>query len=189
MPGILAAAVRHPKAGAMTAAQLRLLHVNELTVHAWDLAARSTRTTDSMSGWCHGCWSDLSHSVQPWASMSRVQPTICQRPVRKGVCCGFSDAQGRWLQSARSYTRPSTRDVRGDDGYSRHQASVRRKKTKPGATNCDSWSRWRSSPRRPNRGASITERIMPDGFRGSVHRLGRVPVMVSSSRGFVEGDR
>ena len=37
-PGILAAAVRHPKAGAITAAQLRLLRVNELTVHAWDLA-------------------------------------------------------------------------------------------------------------------------------------------------------
>ena len=38
VPGILAAAVRHPKSGAMTAAQLRLLRVNELTVHAWDLA-------------------------------------------------------------------------------------------------------------------------------------------------------
>ena len=38
VPGILAAAVRHPKAGAVTAAQLRLLRVNELTVHAWDLA-------------------------------------------------------------------------------------------------------------------------------------------------------
>jgi hypothetical protein len=38
VPGILAATVRHPKAGAMTADQLRLLRVNELTVHAWDLA-------------------------------------------------------------------------------------------------------------------------------------------------------
>jgi uncharacterized protein (TIGR03086 family) len=38
VPGILAAAVRHPKSGAMTGAQLRLLRVNELTVHAWDLA-------------------------------------------------------------------------------------------------------------------------------------------------------
>jgi uncharacterized protein (TIGR03086 family) len=38
VPGILAAAVRHPKSGAMTAAQLRVLRVNELTVHAWDLA-------------------------------------------------------------------------------------------------------------------------------------------------------
>jgi uncharacterized protein (TIGR03086 family) len=38
VPGILPAAVRHPKLGAMTAAQLRVLRVNELTVHAWDLA-------------------------------------------------------------------------------------------------------------------------------------------------------
>jgi uncharacterized protein (TIGR03086 family) len=36
--GILPAAVRHPRLGAMTAAQLRVLRVNELTVHAWDLA-------------------------------------------------------------------------------------------------------------------------------------------------------
>ena len=38
VPGILEASVRHPKVGAMTAAQLRVLRVNELTVHAWDLA-------------------------------------------------------------------------------------------------------------------------------------------------------
>jgi uncharacterized protein (TIGR03086 family) len=38
LPGILTAGVRHPKLGAMTAAQLRVLRVNELTVHAWDLA-------------------------------------------------------------------------------------------------------------------------------------------------------
>jgi uncharacterized protein (TIGR03086 family) len=38
VPGILTAAVRHPKLGAMTAAELRVLRVNELTVHAWDLA-------------------------------------------------------------------------------------------------------------------------------------------------------
>jgi uncharacterized protein (TIGR03086 family) len=38
VPGILEAAVRHPKAGTITAAQLRVLRVNELTVHAWDLA-------------------------------------------------------------------------------------------------------------------------------------------------------
>jgi uncharacterized protein (TIGR03086 family) len=38
VPGILEATVRHPKAGAITAAQLRVLRVNELTVHAWDLA-------------------------------------------------------------------------------------------------------------------------------------------------------
>jgi uncharacterized protein (TIGR03086 family) len=37
-PGILGAAVRHPKSGLITAAQLRLLRVNELTVHTWDLA-------------------------------------------------------------------------------------------------------------------------------------------------------
>jgi len=37
-PGILAATVRHPRSGAVTGAQLRLLRVNELTVHAWDLA-------------------------------------------------------------------------------------------------------------------------------------------------------
>lgn len=37
-PGILAAAVRHPKLGAMTAAELQVLRVNELIVHAWDLA-------------------------------------------------------------------------------------------------------------------------------------------------------
>jgi uncharacterized protein (TIGR03086 family) len=37
-PGILRATVRHPKLGAMTGAELRLLRVNELTVHGWDLA-------------------------------------------------------------------------------------------------------------------------------------------------------
>ena len=37
-PGILRAAVRHPKLGAMTGAELRVLRVNELTVHGWDLA-------------------------------------------------------------------------------------------------------------------------------------------------------
>jgi uncharacterized protein (TIGR03086 family) len=37
-PGILGTVVRHPKSGAMTAAELRLFRVNELTVHAWDLA-------------------------------------------------------------------------------------------------------------------------------------------------------
>jgi uncharacterized protein (TIGR03086 family) len=36
--GILEAAVRHPKLGTMTADQLRVLRVNELTAHAWDLA-------------------------------------------------------------------------------------------------------------------------------------------------------
>jgi len=37
-PGILRATVRHPKAGTMAGAELRVLRVNELTVHAWDLA-------------------------------------------------------------------------------------------------------------------------------------------------------
>jgi uncharacterized protein (TIGR03086 family) len=37
-PGILRASVRHPKSGAMTGAVLRVLRVNELTVHGWDLA-------------------------------------------------------------------------------------------------------------------------------------------------------
>jgi uncharacterized protein (TIGR03086 family) len=37
-PGVLRATVRHPKLGAMTGAELRLLRVNELTVHGWDLA-------------------------------------------------------------------------------------------------------------------------------------------------------
>jgi uncharacterized protein (TIGR03086 family) len=38
VPGILETAVRHPRAGAVTGAELRVLRVNELTVHAWDLA-------------------------------------------------------------------------------------------------------------------------------------------------------
>jgi len=38
VPGILAAAVHHPKLGTVTAAQLQLLRANELTVHSWDLA-------------------------------------------------------------------------------------------------------------------------------------------------------
>jgi uncharacterized protein (TIGR03086 family) len=38
VPGILEATVRHPKAGAITGAQLRVLRANELTVHGWDLA-------------------------------------------------------------------------------------------------------------------------------------------------------
>lgn len=37
-PGILKATVHHPKSGPMTGAQLRVLRVNELTVHGWDLA-------------------------------------------------------------------------------------------------------------------------------------------------------
>jgi uncharacterized protein (TIGR03086 family) len=37
-PGILLEEVHHPKTGSVTGAQLRLLRVNELTVHAWDLA-------------------------------------------------------------------------------------------------------------------------------------------------------
>jgi len=37
-PGALAARVHHPKSGQMSGAQLRVLRVNELTVHAWDLA-------------------------------------------------------------------------------------------------------------------------------------------------------
>jgi uncharacterized protein (TIGR03086 family) len=49
VPGILAATVRHPKLGAMTAAQLRLLRVNELTVHAWHLA-RAIDSDDRLDG-------------------------------------------------------------------------------------------------------------------------------------------
>jgi len=37
-PGILTATVHHPKSGPMPGAQLRVLRVNELTVHGWDLA-------------------------------------------------------------------------------------------------------------------------------------------------------
>ncbi len=37
-PGVLAARVEHPKVGTVTGAQLRVLRVNELAVHAWDLA-------------------------------------------------------------------------------------------------------------------------------------------------------
>ena len=37
-PGVLRATVHHPKVGAVTGADLRVLRVNELTVHGWDLA-------------------------------------------------------------------------------------------------------------------------------------------------------
>jgi uncharacterized protein (TIGR03086 family) len=37
-PGALRAHVCHPKVGSVTGAELRVLRVNELTVHAWDLA-------------------------------------------------------------------------------------------------------------------------------------------------------
>ena len=37
-PGILRATVRHPKLGALTGEELRVLRVNELTVHGWDVA-------------------------------------------------------------------------------------------------------------------------------------------------------
>ena len=47
VPGILAATVRHPKAGEVTGAQLRVLRVNELTVHSWDLA-RAIATDDRL---------------------------------------------------------------------------------------------------------------------------------------------
>lgn len=36
--GALAATVVHPRSGTMSGAQLRVLRVNELTVHAWDVA-------------------------------------------------------------------------------------------------------------------------------------------------------
>lgn len=46
-PGILERQVHHPKSGSMTGAELRLLRVNELTVHAWDLA-KSIDTDDHL---------------------------------------------------------------------------------------------------------------------------------------------
>lgn len=46
-PGILGARVRHPRVGSVTAAELRVLRVNELTVHAWDLS-RAIGTDDRL---------------------------------------------------------------------------------------------------------------------------------------------
>jgi uncharacterized protein (TIGR03086 family) len=54
VPGILAADVRHPKIGAVTAAQLQVLRVNELTVHSWDLAraiGSDDRLDDQVVAW------------------------------------------------------------------------------------------------------------------------------------------
>jgi uncharacterized protein (TIGR03086 family) len=74
VPGILETAVRHPKVGAMTADQLRVLRVNELTVHAWDLA----RAIDSDDR--------LDEHVVPWL-LEQLVPLLAtvglveQRPV------------------------------------------------------------------------------------------------------------
>ena len=66
VPGILAAAVRHPRLGAMTADQLRVLRVNELTVHAWDLA-RAVDTDDR-----------LDEEVVAWL-LERLEPLLATR--------------------------------------------------------------------------------------------------------------
>ena len=72
MPGILAAAVRHPKLGAMTADQLRLLRVNELTVHAWDLA----RAIDSDDR--------LDERVVSWL-LERLEPLLRSTVATSGL--------------------------------------------------------------------------------------------------------
>jgi uncharacterized protein (TIGR03086 family) len=47
--GALSATVHHPKSGSMSGAQLRVLRVHELTVHAWDLA-RATGGDEELDG-------------------------------------------------------------------------------------------------------------------------------------------
>ena len=72
VPGILAAAVRHPKLGAMTADHLRLLRVNELTVHAWDLA----RAIDSDDR--------LDERVVSWL-LERLEPLLRSTVATSGL--------------------------------------------------------------------------------------------------------
>ena len=73
VPGILAAAVRHPKsARAMTAAQLRRRRVNELTVHAWDLA----RAIDSDDR--------LDERVVSWL-LERLEPLLRSTVATSGL--------------------------------------------------------------------------------------------------------
>jgi uncharacterized protein (TIGR03086 family) len=55
-PGMLDARVRHPRLGSVTGAELRLLRVNELTVHAWDLAraiGTDDRLDDQVVAWLY----------------------------------------------------------------------------------------------------------------------------------------
>jgi len=52
--GALTRTVTHPKSGRMSGAQLRVLRVNELTVHAWDLARAigvDERLDDGLAQW------------------------------------------------------------------------------------------------------------------------------------------
>ena len=76
MPGILTAKVRHPRTGEMTAARLRLLRVNELTVHAWDLA----RAIDSDDRLDEQVVSWLLERLEPLRSTVATSGLVKPRP-------------------------------------------------------------------------------------------------------------
>lgn len=69
VPGVLGATVLHPKSGPMLGAQLRFLRVNELTIHAWDLA-RSIGSDDRLDvdlvGWLY----DRILPIREWFAYS-----------------------------------------------------------------------------------------------------------------------
>jgi len=66
LPGALAATVRHPKSGPMSGAQLRVLRVSELTIHAWDLA-RAIGADEGLDGdlvqWLYDCLNDVWDTI------------------------------------------------------------------------------------------------------------------------------
>jgi uncharacterized protein (TIGR03086 family) len=76
VPGILAATVHHPKSGAMTGAQLRVFRVNELTVHAWDLA----RAIDSDDRLDEQVVSWLLERLEPLRSTVAASGLVKPRP-------------------------------------------------------------------------------------------------------------
>lgn len=81
VPGILTAAVRHPKAGPLTGEQLRVLRVNELTVHAWDLA----RAIDSEERLDGRVVSWLLEQLEPLrAAIGLPEPAPADDPVAAG---------------------------------------------------------------------------------------------------------
>lgn len=65
-PGALAATVLHPKSGKMPGANLRVLRVDELAVHSWDLARAigvDERLDDELVRWLLDCLGPIQDTI------------------------------------------------------------------------------------------------------------------------------
>lgn len=95
-PGALDKTVRHPKSGEMSGRQLRLLRVDELVIHAWDLA-RSVDADDQLDcepmAWLYehlktiepliassGMYKDLGPEVETDDTQQRLLHLLGRRP-------------------------------------------------------------------------------------------------------------